>query len=118
MFSSRELIFKHRISNKFNIKSITENSPSQQSEESFEEDYRRPRGFFGRIFGGRAFDKDSDEAAQFSIAFPKSWNEGTITFQPFFTANTTNTGDVKIGFTSGAVHKRLSALQTGSSSKT
>ena len=42
-----------------------------------------------------AFDKDSDEAAQFSIAFPKSWNEGTITFQPFFTANTTNTGDVK-----------------------
>ena len=33
-----------------------------------------------------AFDKDSDEAAQFSIAFPKSWNEGTITFQPFFTA--------------------------------
>jgi len=42
-----------------------------------------------------AFDKDTDEAAQFSIAFPKSWNEGTITFQPFFTANTTNTGDVK-----------------------
>jgi len=42
-----------------------------------------------------AFDKDSDEAAQFSVAFPKSWNEGTITFQPFFTANTTNTGDVK-----------------------
>ena len=26
------------------------------------------------------FDKDADEAAQFSIAFPKSWNEGTITF--------------------------------------
>ena len=42
-----------------------------------------------------AFDKDSDEAAQFSIAFPKSWNEGTITFQPFFTANTTNTGSAK-----------------------
>ena len=42
-----------------------------------------------------AFDKDSDEAAQFSVAFPKSWNEGTVTFQPFFTANTTNTGDVK-----------------------
>ena len=39
-----------------------------------------------------AFDKDTDEYAQFSIAFPKSWNEGTITFQPFFTANTTNTG--------------------------
>jgi len=38
------------------------------------------------------FDKDSDESCQFSIAFPKSWNEGTITFQAFFTANTTNTG--------------------------
>ena len=38
------------------------------------------------------FDKDSDEFAQFAVAFPKSWNEGTITFQAFFTANTTNTG--------------------------
>jgi len=41
------------------------------------------------------FDKDSDEFAQFAIAFPKSWNEGTVTFQPFFTANTTNTGSAK-----------------------
>ena len=40
------------------------------------------------------FDKDSDEFAQFAVAFPKSWNEGTITFQAFFTANSTNTGDV------------------------
>jgi hypothetical protein len=39
-----------------------------------------------------AFDKDTDEYAQFSVAFPKSWDEGTITFKPFFTANTTNTG--------------------------
>ena len=38
------------------------------------------------------FDKDSDEFAQFAVAFPKSWNEGTITFQAFFTANSTNTG--------------------------
>ena len=42
-----------------------------------------------------AFDKDSDEYAQFSVAFPKSWNEGTVTFQAFYTANTTNTGSVK-----------------------
>ena len=28
------------------------------------------------------FDKDSDENAQF-MAFPKSWNEGTVTFQAF-----------------------------------
>ena len=40
------------------------------------------------------FDKDSDEFAQFSIAFPKSWNEGTITFQPFWTMTGTDTGDV------------------------
>ena len=38
------------------------------------------------------FDKDSDEFAQFAIAFPKSWNEGTVTFQAFFTAASTNTG--------------------------
>ena len=38
------------------------------------------------------FDKDSDEFAQFAVAFPKSWNEGTITFQAFFTAASTDTG--------------------------
>ncbi len=40
------------------------------------------------------FDKDSDEFAQFAVAFPKSWNESTVTFQAFFTAASTNTGDV------------------------
>ena len=40
------------------------------------------------------FDKDSDEFAQFAVAFPKSWNEGTVTYQAFFTANSTNTGSV------------------------
>ena len=40
------------------------------------------------------FDKDSDEFAQFCVAFPKSWNESTVTFQAFFTANSTNTGTV------------------------
>ncbi len=38
------------------------------------------------------FDNSSDEFAQFAVAFPKSWNESTVTFQAFFTANTTNTG--------------------------
>ena len=38
------------------------------------------------------FDKDSDEHAQFTVAFPKSWNEGVITFQAYFTATSTNTG--------------------------
>jgi hypothetical protein len=38
------------------------------------------------------FDKDSDEFAQFQIAFPKSWNEGTITYQVYWAgiAATTN----------------------------
>ena len=40
------------------------------------------------------FDKDSDENAQFAVAFPKSWNEGTVTFQAFFTATSTDTGTV------------------------
>ena len=40
------------------------------------------------------FDKDSDEFAQFAVAFPKSWNESTVTFQAYFTADSTNTGTV------------------------
>ena len=38
------------------------------------------------------FDKDADEFAQFQIAFPKSWNEGTITYQVYWAgiAATTN----------------------------
>ena len=32
------------------------------------------------------FDKDTTEFAQFSIAMPKSWNEGTITFEAYWTA--------------------------------
>ena len=38
------------------------------------------------------FDPSSDENAQFSVAFPKSWNEGVITFRAFFTVTGTNTG--------------------------
>jgi len=43
------------------------------------------------------FDKDSDEFAQFAVAFPKSWNEGTVTFQAFFTATSTDTGTTAWG---------------------
>lgn len=39
------------------------------------------------------FAADADDFAQFSIAFPKSWNEGTIKFQVFWTPSTTNTGN-------------------------
>ena len=65
--------------------SVTSGSPDAATIE-ITADANRP------IIKAIAFDKDSDEYAQFSIAFPKSWNEGTITFQPFFTANSTNGG--------------------------
>ena len=45
----------------------------------------------------------ADDFAQFSIAFPKSWNEGTITFQPFWTVTGTNTGTVAWGLSGIAV---------------
>ena len=43
------------------------------------------------------FDASSDENAQFTVCFPKSWNEGTITFQAFWTVTGTNTGTVAWG---------------------
>ena len=49
------------------------------------------------------FDASSDENAQFSVAFPKSWNEGTVTFQAFFTVTGTNTGTVAWGLSGVAI---------------
>ena len=43
------------------------------------------------------FDASTAEYAQFSIAMPKSWNLGTVTFQAFWTPSTTNTGDCIFG---------------------
>jgi hypothetical protein len=43
------------------------------------------------------FDASTDEFAQFSVAFPKSWNEGTITYQVYWTPGSTNTGDCIFG---------------------
>ena len=40
------------------------------------------------------FDDGSDEHAQFQIAFPKSWNEGTITFQVYWCSTATDTDGV------------------------
>ena len=40
------------------------------------------------------FAADADDFAQFAVAMPKSWNEGTVTFQPFWTVTGTNTGTV------------------------
>jgi hypothetical protein len=40
------------------------------------------------------FDDGADEFAQFTVSFPKSWNEGTVTFQPFWTISATGTNTV------------------------
>jgi hypothetical protein len=40
------------------------------------------------------FADGADDFAQFSVAFPKSWNEGTVTFQPFWTVTGTDSGTV------------------------
>jgi hypothetical protein len=43
------------------------------------------------------FADSADDHAQFSVAFPKSWNEGTVTYQCFWTPSTTNTGNCIFG---------------------
>ena len=43
------------------------------------------------------FDAGTNEFSQFSVAFPKSWNEGTITYQVFWTPSNTNTGNCLFG---------------------
>ena len=40
------------------------------------------------------FDPSSDEHAQFSVAFPKSWALGTVTYQVFWTTTATDTDGV------------------------
>lgn len=49
------------------------------------------------------FDPSSDENAQFTVAFPKSWNAGTITFRAFFTVTGTNTGTVSWALSGGSI---------------
>ena len=44
------------------------------------------------------FDASTNEFAQFSVAFPKSWNEGTVTYQVYWTPSNTNTGNVLFQF--------------------
>ena len=49
------------------------------------------------------FDASSDEAAQFQISMPKSWNEGTITYQVYWTTTATDTDGVAWGLQGVAV---------------
>ena len=50
------------------------------------------------------FAADADDHAQFTVAFPKSWNEGTVTFQAFFTVSGTNTGTVAWGLKAAGIN--------------
>ena len=43
------------------------------------------------------FDPSTIEYAQFSVAMPKSWDEGVITFQAFWAPSNTDTGNALIG---------------------
>ena len=43
------------------------------------------------------FDASTKQFTQFSIAMPKSWNEGTLTYQVYWSPSTTNTGNAIFG---------------------
>jgi len=43
------------------------------------------------------FDAGTKQYTQFSIGMPKSWNEGTVTYQVYWSPSTTNTGDCIFG---------------------
>ena len=49
------------------------------------------------------FADTADDFVQFSVAFPKSWNEGTVTYQVFWTPSTTNTGNCIFGLQGVAI---------------
>lgn len=51
-------------------------------------------GTNGTMLSALAFDTAADEHAQFTIRMPKSWNEGTVTYAPVWTANSTSTNGV------------------------
>jgi hypothetical protein len=43
------------------------------------------------------FDASTKQYTQFTVAMPKSWNEGTITYQVYWSPSTTNTGNAIFG---------------------
>ena len=43
------------------------------------------------------FDASTKQYVQFTIAMPKSWNEGTLTYQVYWAPSSTNTGDAIFG---------------------
>lgn len=49
------------------------------------------------------FDASADEHAHFNVAFPASWNEGTVTFQAFWMSSATDTDGVAWGLQGVAI---------------
>ena len=43
------------------------------------------------------FDASTKQYTQFTVAMPKSWNEGTVTYQVYWAPSTTNTGNCIFG---------------------
>jgi hypothetical protein len=43
------------------------------------------------------FDASTKQYTQFTVAMPKSWNEGTLTYQVYWSPSTTNTGNCIFG---------------------
>ena len=43
------------------------------------------------------FDASTKQYTQFTVAMPKSWNEGTVTYQVYWSPSSTNTGDCIFG---------------------
>jgi hypothetical protein len=43
------------------------------------------------------FDASTKQYTQFTIAMPKSWNEGTLTYQVYWSPSSTNTGNAIFG---------------------
>ena len=43
------------------------------------------------------FDASTQQYTQFTVAMPKSWNEGTLTYQVYWSPSTTNTGNAIFG---------------------
>lgn len=58
------------------------------------------------------FDASADEYAHFQIALPKSWNEGTVTFQVFWSSSATDTDGVAWGLEAYAVSDNEAIDQT------
>jgi hypothetical protein len=59
-----------------------------------------------------AFDQTTSEGANFSIAFPKSWDAGTITFRPHWTC-ASGTGTVSWTLSGGSFADNVSINVTG-----